>query len=101
MAIMSLSQHGKRPVSVSSLEIALALANGVVLPLVLWALRAGTELKATVASQAISIARLEERSDAMTGLTSEIRNLRDEIGKAVTKLASLEAKLEAAIKSDN
>jgi hypothetical protein len=85
----------------SGLEIALALANGLGLPLILWALRAGAELKSTVTSQAVSIARLEERSDAMLGLISEIRSLRDEIGKAVTKLASLEAKLEAAIRSDN
>lgn len=72
----------------------LSALGSVALPMLIWRSRKNDELTKAVSDMALAIARLQERTEVIASLNTELRSLRDEIHKLSTSLAAMNAKFE-------
>jgi hypothetical protein len=74
--------------------LVLSAVGSIALPMLIWRSRKSDDLAKSVADMALAIARLQERTEVIASLNTELRSLRDEIHKLSTSLAAMNAKFE-------
>jgi signal transduction histidine kinase len=79
------------------LELITLILSGIgsiALPMLIWRSRKSEDIAKAVNDMALAIARLQERTEVIASLNTELRSLRDEIHKLSTSLAAMSAKFE-------